>query len=46
MPNKKINTHKIRKILRLRFEAGLFFRQISRYTGRQYRYCPENVQTS
>ncbi|ELN8993512.1 hypothetical protein RZT35_005299 [Salmonella enterica] len=29
MPNKRINMRKIRDILRLRFEAGLSFRQIS-----------------
>ncbi len=29
MPNKRINMRKIRDILRLRFEVGLSFRQIS-----------------
>ncbi|EJI4684068.1 sigma-70 family RNA polymerase sigma factor, partial [Salmonella enterica] len=29
MPNKRIAMRKIREILRLRFEAGLSFRQIS-----------------
>ncbi|KAF1024197.1 MAG: hypothetical protein GAK37_03179 [Pseudomonas sp.] len=32
MPNKRINMRKIREILRLRFDAGLTFRQISQCT--------------
>ncbi|NXZ90129.1 hypothetical protein HZI30_24725 [Serratia fonticola] len=31
MPNKRVNMRKIRDILRLRFEAGLSFRQVSQY---------------